>query len=101
MNISTLNDGSELNACMHNLHIQTYGITILSNLDCEKVGESDFVFSDLMHDKTNKQIGAVCDTSIVEPLCEKTGLRASRPGPIKNGLCSHRRSLSRDLKFRN
>ena len=37
MNISTLNDGSELNACMNNLHIQTYGITILSNLDSEKV----------------------------------------------------------------
>ena len=39
MNISTLNDGSELNACTYNLHIQTYGITILSNLhvDSEKV----------------------------------------------------------------
>ena len=40
MNISTLNDDSELNACMYskyNLHIQTYGITILSNLDSEKV----------------------------------------------------------------
>ena len=46
-----------------------------------------------MHDKTNKQIGVVCDTSIVEPRCEKTGLRAFRPGPTKTGLCSHRRSL--------
>ena len=44
MNISTLNDGSELNASMYNLHIQTYGITILSNLDSEKVSWIRFCF---------------------------------------------------------
>ena len=30
---------------------------------------------------------------IVEPRCEKTGLRGFRPGPTQTGLCSHRRWL--------
>ena len=49
--------------------------------------------------QTNKQIGAVCDTSIVEPRCEKTGLRAFRPGPTKPGCAAT--EDARDLKFRN
>ena len=30
---------------------------------------------------------------IIEPRCEKTGLRGFRPGPIQTGLCSQRRWL--------
>ena len=44
--------------------------------------------------QTNKQIGAVCDTSIVEPRCEKTGLQAYRPGPTVQP-----QKIARDLNF--
>ena len=50
--------------------------------------------------QTNTQIGAVCDTSIVEPRCEKIGLRAFRPGPTKKRAVQPQK-IARDLKFRN
>ena len=34
-----------------------------------------------------------CNHLIIEPRCEKTGLRGFRPGPTQTPLHSHRRSL--------
>ena len=41
---------------IHVSHIPTYGFTILSDLDSKKLNQ---LFSELMHDKANKPIGAV------------------------------------------
>ena len=43
---------------IHVSHIPTYGFTILSDLDSKK-GKLNNFFSELMHDKANKPIGAV------------------------------------------
>ena len=44
---------------IHVSHIPTYGFTILSDLDGKK-GMLNQLFSELMHDKANKPIEAVC-----------------------------------------
>ena len=44
---------------IHVSHIPTNGFTILGDLDSKK-GKLNQVFSELMHDKSNKPIGAVC-----------------------------------------
>ena len=35
--------------------------------------------------------------TIIEPRCEKTGLRGFRPGPTQTGLYSHRRWLGLEI----
>ena len=55
MNITTLKWSSKLH--IHVSHIPTYGFTIFSDLDSKK-GKLNQLFSELMHDKANKPIGA-------------------------------------------
>ena len=59
MNTTTLKWSSKLHINVHVSHILTYEFTILSDLDSKK-GKLNQLFSELMHDKANKPIGAVC-----------------------------------------
>ena len=66
---------------IHVSHIPTYGFTILSDLDSKK-GKLKQLFSELMHDKANKPIGAVFANAFAYAAFKPCSCAQFAPGQI-------------------